>query len=212
MPSVSRREEGSVVVFIGLDPGGIGKFGWAVVGEAPRLPLPVLATGVAAEARSAVARALSAAPSGETIAAAAIDAPLLWAREGPRACDILLRRAIRQAGAPNAQGTVQSPNSLRGACLVQGILAALELRECLPGLPITESHPKALLWLFPEAKAVTANSEDERDAVLAGVAAWAMWSKQPSWRDLYAEERQSFWLIPKPLSYVMPVAHAEHAG
>jgi hypothetical protein len=141
-----------MAIFVGLDPGGSGKFGWAIVGDGSSLPLPVLASGVAGEARSAVARAISAVPAGEVVVAAGIDAPLIWARQGSRACDTVVRDAIRLAGAPNAQGTVQSPNSLRGACVVQGVLAGLELRERFPKLPITESHPKALLWLLPEVR------------------------------------------------------------
>jgi hypothetical protein len=200
-----------MVVFIGLDPGGSGCFGWAVVGFAPRLPLPVLATGLADDARSAVNQACQALPPREEVAAAAIDAPLVWSREGPRASDLVVRAAIRRAGAANAHGTVQSPNSLRGACLVQGVLAALELRDRFPALQITESHPKALRWLLPDARDISAGSEHERDAVLGALAAWAMWSKRPGWCDLFAEESAPLWLVPAPLSYFMPIRGAEHA-
>ena len=85
-------------------------------------------------------------------------------------------------------------------------LAAVELRERLPGLPITESHPKALLYLQPEARPINSNSDHERDAILGAVAAWAMWSKQPLWRDLYADNHEPRWLVLAPLYYFMPIA------
>ena len=45
-------------------------------------------------------------------------------------------------------GTVQQLNSLRGAALVQGLVAAMLLSQRVHGLPITETHPKAVLWLL----------------------------------------------------------------
>ena len=39
-------------------------------------------------------------------------------------------------------------NSLRGACLVQGALVAYLLHKRFPYITITESHPKALLYLM----------------------------------------------------------------
>jgi hypothetical protein len=54
-------------------------------------------------------------------------------------------------GAKTPSGTVQQLNSPRGAVLVQGLVAAMLLRERVHGLPITETHPKALLWLLGTA-------------------------------------------------------------
>jgi hypothetical protein len=79
-------------------------------------------------------------------------------------------------------GTVQAANSLRGAVLIQGHMLAAMARNGRPKLPITEAHPKALLMAlrvkrWPKIKDKFAlkgpkpPSEDERDAVLAAVAA-----------------------------------------
>ena len=45
-------------------------------------------------------------------------------------------------------GTVQSVNSLQGACVVQGLLLTRYLSETCWDLRITESHPRALCHLL----------------------------------------------------------------
>jgi predicted nuclease with RNAse H fold len=74
--------------------------------------------------------------------AVGIDCPMWWtsAPGGGRRVDAWIRKTY---GVPS--GTVQSINSLRGAVLVQGVLLAMVLRRRHPDLPITETHPKALL-------------------------------------------------------------------
>ncbi|MBX3588995.1 MAG: DUF429 domain-containing protein [Ramlibacter sp.] len=189
---------------IGLDPGGVNKFGWCVAVNSEHLPLKVMGTGLADDASSAVSDALAALPVGAKISGAGIDAPLFWSRSGPRHSDTSVREAIKTAGAPYASGTVQDVNSLRGACLVQGMLAALALREKYPTMPITEAHPKALRWLLPEAKEVNGASEDQRDALLAAVTAWAMARRAESWIDLLEGEANPYSPIRAPLHYFMP--------
>src|SRR5205823_378164 len=126
-------------------------------------------------------------------------------------------------GAPSPSGTVQAVNSLRGACLVQGIMTGILLRDAFRSLPITESHPKALLWLLrlanrkkhPSAIPLSflsqfraTNSADatdhERDAALASLSAWAMLGRALGWRDLYREEQKPYSPIELPLGYWMP--------
>jgi len=147
-------------------------------------------------------------PAGGALVCAGIDAPLFWSRTGARNADIVVRRAIREAGAPNAGGTVQDVNSLRGACLAQGMLAAIELRERFPGLPITEAHPKALRWLLPDVRDIAARSEHERDAMLASIAAWAVIHQPAGWTDLFSSEENTYSPIEMPLHYVMPIPRA----
>jgi len=194
-------------VLLGFDPGGLERFGWCVASDAPRLPLRVVASGVSNDARSAIAGALAAVPAGATVLAAGIDAPLLWSRSGPRTVDQIVRAAIHVAGAPHAAGTVQEVNSLRGACLIQGVLAALELRDHLPSLPINESHPKALRWLYPEVCTLNAPTEHERDALLSAVSAWATAHHRtlPGWRDLYLQEGEAYSPVSQPRHYFMPI-------
>jgi len=82
------------------------------------------------------------------LAGAGIDSPLFWVANGDRRVDQAVRAKMQALGARSVWGTVQSVNSLRGACLAQGILAAQLLRSRFPNIRITESHPKALLWLM----------------------------------------------------------------
>lgn len=194
-------------VLLGFDPGGSECFGWCVASDARRLPLAVVESGVSSHARSAVASALASVPAGAKVLAAGIDAPLLWSRSGPRRVDQIVRTAIRVAGAPHAAGTVQEVNSLRGACLIQGMLAALELRDRLPNLPINESHPKALRWLYPKIWNLTAPTEHERDALLSAVAAWAtVHHRALGWSDLYLQETEAYSPVSQPRHYFMPIA------
>jgi hypothetical protein len=126
-------------------------------------------------------------------------------------------------GAPNAGGTVQQVNSLRGACITQGLVAAHLLRRAVPGVRITEAHPKALLWLINVASAdrrvpdvsmehlakfiscqAASLSEHERDATLGAVAAWAIVSGASGWRDIAAEDSDAVVPFP-PVEYWMPI-------
>lgn len=196
-------------VLIGLDPGGRGNFGWCIVAESDKMPVEPIASGLADHSHMAIANAHAAMPKNVTLVAAGIDAPLFWSRIGSRCADLTTRDAFRLTGAPHASGTVQDVNSLRGACLVQGMLAALSLRELYPSLPITESHPKALISLYPAAKAIGGKSEHERDALLSAVAAWALSRGLPGWRDLYLAEPNPYSPITPPLHYFSPSA-TEH--
>jgi hypothetical protein len=94
--------------------------------------------------------------------------------------------------------TVNAVNSLRGACLIQGIVVAMMCRKAVTRIPVTESRPKALLWLVDKASSkrppvdvkigdlgeyvvgsrVKEATEDERDAVLGAVAAFVMESRR----------------------------------
>jgi len=210
-------------MLLGFDPGGIGQFGWAVCEYKDTLPLPIVQTGISDHADGAVVAAFQAAGAPGTVCAAGIDAPLFWVASGTRRADEVLRSALRRKGAPSPSGTVQEINSLRGACLVQGILAALLLRRRVPELRVSEAHPKALLWLLAVASSqmhprqimladlrsyITGSagtSEHERDACLGILSAWAMVSAAGGWSDLLVEETQHILPVPKPLGYWMPL-------
>lgn len=206
----------------GFDPGGKGQFGWCLVEATAKLPLAVRNAGVESHAAAAVDCALSATRTTSAIDAAGIDSPLFWSCTGDRNADLVIRRQIRQLGATAASGTVQHINSLRGACLAQGILTAHLLRREAPQIRITESHPKALLWLMEAATAsrppvsVAMNnlsaflqceteglSEHERDAALGALGAWAMITRPRGWRDLLLDEDAPFVPI-SPVEYWMP--------
>lgn len=102
-------------------------------------------------------------------------------------------------------------------------MAAHLLRREVPEIRITESHPKALLWLlnvatikrpvveicigqlgdFIESKSLSL-SDHERDAALGAVAAWAMINRRSGWRDLCREEEYAFTPV-SPVEYWMPI-------
>lgn len=207
-------------VVLGFDPGGDNAFAWAVCAFAVQLPLRIIDTGIAPHAKAAVVAALTRCPDAEVVAAG-IDSPLFWASSGDRLADRRVRRALTQAGCTTAAGTVQHVNSLRGACLVQGVMAAYELRRLRPGVTISESHPKAALWLSgcatrgrPCAAVQPADvpdlrcdntwpTEHERDASLGALSGWAAVTRPPSWVDLLAFEPEG--LAPAgPVSYYLP--------
>jgi len=85
------------------------------------------------------------------------------------------------------------------------MLAAMELRERIATLPLSEAHLKALRWLCHQAKAVSERpSEHERDALLSAFCAWAAAHRPPDWSDLYLNENRWFSPLHQPLHYFMP--------
>lgn len=211
------------MVILGFDPGGKNQFGWCVAQGTNDGHLQLRASDIASNADEAVTAALSKAVDFGRVEAAGIDSPLFWVADGDRKADKSIRNAMKRLGAINVGGTVQQVNSLRGACLSQGIMAAHLLRRELPEIRITESHPKALLWLlrvarikrpvveigighlvdFIESESPRL-SDHERDAALGAVAALAMINKRSGWRDLYREENNAFTPV-SPVEYWMPI-------
>lgn len=203
MPLTGNSMEGSYL--LGFDPGGKGRFGWAVAaGAGPNFLNPT--SGVSDGAIEAVTKALSHVPNGAVVAAAGIDAPLFYSRRGAREADSVVRAAIQAAGCRHAPGTVQHPNSLRGACLIQGLLAVDELLAHLPSILITECHPKALRWLWPQARAVDAATHHERDAIIAIWSAWASTTQPGGWCDLLRREPKQVIPMGRRVGYWMPLA------
>ena len=210
-------------LILGFDPGGVGNFGWSVCrvdGNDLQRPLE---TGLANDAEDALQQVkkvvgFSDPPGRPQVLAAGIDAPLFWGKKGNRTIDGIVRCALKRTEFPTPSGTVQQVNSLRGACLVQGVLLVEYLRDWQRGLPITETHPKALLHLLrrseqPETtklelliKGLEARDrEDERDATLSAIGAWAMYKRLPGWRDLYREEPNPLQPFGTPVAYWMLV-------
>jgi len=210
-------------LLLGFDPGGRGHFGWAVAEYAAQPPIELRASGCTDDAEAAIHAVRMVIDPGESVLCAGIDSPMYWTPSCSRASDQIVRRAIDQLGAPSPGGTVQHINSLRGACVVQGIVCGFLLRTWFGPLPITEAHPKALLWMLgiatngrpPAAVGVSdllslvssrsSSTEHERDAVLAVVTAWAMLVQPKGWIDLLREEVSPILPIPEPLGYWMPI-------
>lgn len=150
----------------GADPGGIKSFGVAALEDDGSFK-----TWLCSSTDEALARIIQPAGVG-------IDCPLWWSsgEGGGRLADRWLRKTYSIAS-----GTVQSVNSLKGAVLVQGLMLAMMLRKAHPNVPITESHPKALLlalclkdWkAFSESFVLDGPeppTEHERDALIGAVA------------------------------------------
>ncbi len=137
-------------IILGFDPGGRGKFGWSVCETTGGQLLSPALTGLANDAWHAMDQVQKALPDNLPVLAAGIDAPLFWSKTGDRTVDIVLRQALRDTKFPASKlgGTVQTTNSLQGACVVQGLLLAKYLSETRWGLTITESHPRALCHLL----------------------------------------------------------------
>lgn len=221
-------------VLLGFDPGGAGAFGWCIVEDADQPPLRVLSCGVARHAKDALHSVITHLPAEMDVQAAGIDAPLFWTASGNRVADKTVRSDIKKCGAPFAEGTVQAVNSLRGACLAQGMMLGVLLRNQWRELSITESHPKAYLWLagsanenrqprdidlasLPLFRCENSDECDEhvRDAAITTLSAWAMVHHEPGWRDLLLGEQEApFSPVGEPLGYWMPDSPqaAQHAA
>jgi predicted nuclease with RNAse H fold len=156
-------------VWIGLDPGGLNNFGVAILKDDGSYQ-----TYCVSSAEQAI-KLLQFVPSG-----VGIDSPLWWSAGvgGGRRADQWIRTTHKIH-----PGTVQSANSLKGAALVQGFMAALRIRSLYPDVPITESHPKAQLiamgldgsWDQIAARfnvhGAHDKTEHERDALVAAICA-----------------------------------------
>jgi hypothetical protein len=191
---------------IGLDPGGLKSFGWAILSIGKLGESITLNTGVSSNSFSAIneaSRAIDEAPLG-----VGIDAPLFWVTKGDRRADARIRKLVCATGGHS--GTVGHVNSLRGACLVQGILAAHQVANSWPSALVTEAHPKALLRVHPAASEFlavhlpNAPSEHERDAALAAFSAWAATASFSGWQDLLLEEFAPFFPSGHTVSYWFP--------
>ena len=212
-------------IYLGFDPGGkkhveksvLRGFGWAICSLTGDV-LHVLKTGLVDNAKEAITETLKNIPSDERVLGAGIDAPLFWTESGERKVDERIRCAIKERGAPSPGGTVQSINSLRGACLVQGVLVAYLLRNNFPEIAITESHPKALLYLLGadlskyvdcgHYKEYISNHEDERDAILGAITAFAREKKRQGWENLMEkkeEEEKPIFPLAYSAEYWMPL-------
>jgi len=219
---------------VGFDPGGKKNFGWCICLDNDHLPLVIHRTGVTNHAPAAVGAAIAALPQNNQIVGVGIDAPMFWRRDFDhndptkydREVDQMVRLRMQNIGRARpgiVGGVVQNVNCLQGACLVQGIITGILLRNDYPAVPITESHPKALLWILglgdnqqgdgvltPNPALIQFlgqaqfNSEHERDAALGALGAWAMIHHPAGWDDLFPYEQNPILPVPGPMSYWMP--------
>ena len=192
---------GSGEQWVGADPGGEGNFGIAILTDDGQPQ--ALSVDCADDALEFVRRHLDQTPSG-----VGVDAPLWWSsgRSGDRHADQWLRKRYGLSG-----GEVQATNSLRGAALTQGAMFVQRMKETYPAVPVTESHPKALLKALTQGdwKAfagrfglqIAVANDHERDALIAAISAregfHGRWPHDLSIKRLPAEQDpRSYWLAP----------------
>ncbi len=190
---------GDGAIWIGVDPGGEGHFGIAILKDSE-----VLGTSCVDCADGAIGFVLE--HTNRMPAGIGIDAPLWWSsgRSGDRNADQWLRKRYRLSG-----GEVQAANSLRGAALVQGVMFVQLIREAFPRVSITENHPKALLkslqgWeVFSNHFNIAAATSNPhiQDAVIAAIAAregfGGNWTHDLSDTRLPSEQNpKNYWLAP----------------
>jgi predicted nuclease with RNAse H fold len=200
---------GDGALWVGADPGGKGKFGIAILtdNEQPQTSSVDCADSAIDFVRGHLDR---------TPAGVGVDAPLWWSsgRSSDRLADQWLRKRYGLSG-----GEVQTANSLQGAALVQAAMFIQRIRETYPAVPVTESHPKALLKVLTKGdwkvfagrfglKVVPAN-DNERDALIAAISAREGFEKR--WpHDLIIkrlpseQDPNSYWLAP--VHYFWPEA------
>jgi hypothetical protein len=104
--------------------------------------------------------------------------------------------------------SIEQSISSRGACLVQGILSDIGLRQKWPETHITESHPKALLAVWPPIseliKKFKFSTEHERDAFIGAYAAWQYIERNPSWKNWVLEENDVYFPSGHEVAYWFP--------
>lgn len=193
--------------FIGIDPGGVNAFGWCVLETKDSSPKgQILESGVGSGVSEAMAGIQRHFSSADEPIGVGIDAPLYWVAQGDRLTDQKIRKAVSKAG--GHPSTVAHVNSLRGACLVQGILATVALVEIWPKIQVTESHPKALLAVWPPAiefvSRFSFKTEHERDAALGAYSAFAHQRQLKGWKDGFLLEIDPFVPSGSSVAYWFP--------
>jgi hypothetical protein len=128
------------MLWLGFDPGGDKAFGVALIHEQGVNQPLACHVGTTSCADEACDWAWEAA-AGRLPDGAGIDTLMFWSSgpSGWRPADLWLRQRYKEVC-----NSVQSPNGLWGAMLMQGMALAIKLRRCWPSLPITETHPKIL--------------------------------------------------------------------
>ena len=199
----------TTVFVLGFDPGGAAAFGWCALASTDG-QVSLIGSGTCSSASAALAATRAAIPSQP--AAFAVDAPLFWLPAGDRNADKIVRKMVCAAG--GSSGTVGHINSLRGACLVQGIMVTQMAATLWPDAKVSEAHPKALLRVSSAAQTFAAtvlnkaSTEHERDAGLAAFTALNLLSASVGWHNLVEYENGHHFPTGKTVTYWFPRTRA----
>jgi predicted nuclease with RNAse H fold len=182
----NRRPEGDLLTqyILGTDPGGKkgnGQFGWALVkyvpGEPPPQHLTATYSDVGHDANEVWTRANEALGASDQIVAMGVDAPLGYDETGDRRIDPYIREVLRADGSRSGP-TPCAVNSLRGACLAQGVVISL-IAQAAGVRIISESYPRAVRDLRSGSTAQCRSCSvptllcHQCDATLSSLSAWA---------------------------------------
>jgi hypothetical protein len=200
------RRKGDEMLLLGFSPGGLRRFGWCIGKASAQREITVQAVGVADHAGDAVSQVFDALEDTTAVGAAAVDGPLVWPRGRSRRVDDLVRVAYKKNGGKAAIDVVQHPHSLRASCVLQTMLLSEMLRERLPQLALTESHPQVLRYLNQKLGDRFTDSDPASEATLCTVSAWAMLNEPDDWFDLLSYEQDYYSPLSDPLGYWMPAA------
>ena len=180
-------------MFLGFDPGGINRFGVAIISGS------LVSFKTVSNIKEAMEWAIEIS-RGQKPTAAGIDTILHWStgQSGFRNADIWLRKNY-----PQMSGSVMAPNSLYGAMTIGGVGLAIKLKEVLPNLLLNETHPKVLYhaltkkpyprldlsdaysWMKSEANLSFTGPEPTEDEFDAIISAWATREAiRVKWKDL----------------------------
>jgi len=97
-------------VILGFDPGGAGKFGWAIANDAQFLPMTIVETGHCSSSEEALAVVRERLTEDQKVIAAGIDAPMFWTARGSRRVDDLLRDALGHRHCPSLDSHTYGPS------------------------------------------------------------------------------------------------------
>lgn len=200
-------------VILGFDPGGKTNksFAWAILQDAAAAPLLPPQTGRADHAEDAFQQLSSRVGTNlGSVVAVGVDSPLTWVPDDARQVDAVVR----------AQGaTALTVNSLQGSCIAQGPMIARLVHDAWSEAQITEAHPKASLFVWPNLLSTyfdvwSPSSEHERDAAIAAVAAWAMRHNDTRWQDIGANcDSKALWpLLSHRPAYWFPLPTSARQG
>ena len=199
----------TTIFVLGFDPGGAAAFGWSALASTDG-KVSLIGSGTCSSASAALEATTAAIPSRP--AAFAVEAPLFWLPAGDRNADKMVRKMVCAAG--GSSGTVSHINSLRGACLVQGIMVTQMAATLWPDAQVSEAHPKALLRVSSAAQTFAttvlskALTEHERDAGLAAFTALNLLSTTVGWHNLVEYENGHHFPTGKTVAYWFPRARA----
>ncbi|MGJ8678471.1 MAG: DUF429 domain-containing protein [Akkermansiaceae bacterium] len=149
------------LIYYGYDPGGNGCHGVAVLRVVGNIPISLITKDL--RNVHEVLQHYQKTCAGGKIAGIGIDTLTAWAtgHSGWRPADLELRERY-----PEVQSSVVSSNSMHGAMSLNGAAFIHSVRSGKPASPITETHPKVLVYALTNRKHSTYQTTRKRKNLL----------------------------------------------